>query len=47
MARQSLAGLIVSIATLVWTIYNDQRSHTPDPEPDAIARQFRITACKI
>jgi hypothetical protein len=35
----------VSIATLAWTIYNDQRSHTPGPEaePDAIARQVRIT----
>jgi hypothetical protein len=29
----SLASLIVSIATLAWTIYNDQRSHTPDPPP--------------
>jgi hypothetical protein len=39
----SLASLIVSIATLAWTIYNDQRSHTPDPKPDTIARQVRIT----
>ena len=39
----SLASLIVSIATLAWTIYNDQRSHTPDPPPDSIARQVRIT----
>lgn len=39
----SLASLIVSIATLAWTIYNDQRSHTHDPKPDAIARQVRIT----
>ena len=39
----SLASLIVSIATLAWTIYNDQRSHAPDPKPDAIARQVRIT----
>ena len=39
----SLAGLIVAIATLAWTIYNDQRDRTPDPEPDAIARQVRIT----
>jgi hypothetical protein len=27
----SLASLIVSIATLAWTIYNDQRHRTPDP----------------
>ncbi len=39
----SLASLIVSIATLAWTIYNDQRNHTPHPPPDSIARQVRIT----
>jgi hypothetical protein len=39
----SLATLIVAIATLAWTIYNDQRKHTPDPPPAAIARQVRIT----
>lgn len=39
----SLASLIVSIATLAWSIYNDQRSHTPGPKPDAIARQVRVT----
>jgi hypothetical protein len=38
----SLASLIVSTATLAWTIYNDQRSHTPDPPPESIARQVRI-----
>ena len=39
----SLASLIVSIATLAWTIYNDQRDHTPDPKPDAIAHEIRVT----
>ncbi len=39
----SLASLIVAIATLAWTIYNDQRKHTPDPPPSSIARQVRIT----
>src|SRR5215472_871264 len=39
----SLASLIVAIATLAWTIYNDQRKHTPDPPPDSLARQVRIT----
>jgi hypothetical protein len=39
----SLAGLIVAIATLAWTIYNDQRNHTPEPPPEIIARQVRIT----
>jgi hypothetical protein len=32
----------VAIATLAWTIYNDQRKHTPDPPPSSIARQVRI-----
>jgi hypothetical protein len=39
----SLASLIVSIATLAWTIYNDLRADNPDPQPDAIARQVHIT----
>jgi hypothetical protein len=39
----SLADLIVAIATLAWTIYNDRRKQTPDPPPDSIARQVRIT----
>ncbi len=39
----SLASLIVAIATLAWTIYNDQRGHTTDPPPDSVARQIRIT----
>ena len=33
----SLASLIVAIATLAWTIYNDRRKQTPDPPPDSIA----------
>ena len=39
----SLASLIVAIATLAWTIYDDQRKHTSDPPPNSIARQVRIT----
>jgi hypothetical protein len=41
----SLGGLIVSVATLAWTIYNDQRNRNKDQEPkaDSIARQVRIT----
>ena len=39
----SLASLIVAAATLAWTIYNDQLTRTPDPPPDSIARQVRIT----
>jgi hypothetical protein len=40
----SLAGLIVAIATLAWTIYTDQRDRKPEPPPaSTIARQVRIT----
>lgn len=39
----SLASLIVAIADLAWTIYNDKRKNTPDPQPDSVARQVRIT----
>jgi len=40
----SLASLIVSIASLAWTIYNDRRKQDPGPPPaDSIARQVRIT----
>jgi len=40
----SLAGLIVAVATLAWTIYNDRRGRTAEPPPpEVIARQVRIT----
>jgi hypothetical protein len=40
----SLASLIVSIAGLAWTIYNDRRTRTSEPPPPgSIARQVRIT----
>jgi hypothetical protein len=41
----ALASLIVAVATLAWTIYNDQRnrSHERAPEADSIARQVRVT----
>jgi hypothetical protein len=39
----SLASLIVAIATLAWTIYNDQRKRQINPPPESIARQVRIT----
>ena len=42
--RFSLASLIVSIASLAWTIYNDRRKHSQEPPPpESIARQVRIT----
>ena len=35
----------MSVATLAWTIHNDQRnrSHEREPEADSVARQVRIT----
>jgi hypothetical protein len=39
----SLASLIVAVATLAWTIYNDLRDRTPDPPPSTVARQVRST----
>ena len=39
----SLASLIVAIATLAWTIYNDQRNRTPSPPAEGIASQARNT----
>ncbi len=43
----SLGALIVSIATLAWTIYNDQRNRASEakvqaPEEESVARQVRI-----
>lgn len=39
----SLAGLIVAIATLAWTIYTDQRDRKLEPpSASTIARQVRI-----
>ena len=39
----SLAILIVAVATLAWTIYNDHRNRAQEPQPSSIARQVRIT----
>ena len=43
----ALASLIVAIATLAWTIYNDQRNRASEakvqsPEEESVARQVRI-----
>ncbi|MFE1477596.1 hypothetical protein ACFW6N_27580 [Streptomyces cyaneofuscatus] len=38
-----LAGLIVSIATLAWTVYNDIRSrNSAAPAPDTVVRRVRL-----
>jgi hypothetical protein len=38
----SLGALIVSIATLAWTIYTDLKTKTPSPAPDVVARTVRV-----
>jgi hypothetical protein len=38
----SLGGLIVSVATLAWTVFNDLRNKTPKPPPEGIARRVRV-----
>jgi uncharacterized membrane protein YebE (DUF533 family) len=38
----SLGSVIVAIATLAWTIYNDKRKQTPNPSPDVVGRQVRV-----
>lgn len=38
----SLGGLIVSIATLAWAVYNDLHKSTPKPDRDVVARQVRV-----
>ncbi|MFD3927306.1 hypothetical protein [Streptomyces sp. NPDC058614] len=38
----SLGALIVSIATLTWTVYKDLRKSTPTPQPDAVTRRVRV-----
>jgi hypothetical protein len=38
----SLGGLIVSIATLAWTVYTDLRSRTPQPSAETVARTVRV-----
>jgi hypothetical protein len=38
----SVAGLIVAIATLAWTVYNDLRTKTANPAPETVARGVRI-----
>ena len=37
-----LASLIVSIATLAWTIYSDLRKEKPDVAPEVAERELRV-----
>ncbi|WP_367130743.1 hypothetical protein [Saccharothrix sp. HUAS TT1] len=38
----ALASLIVSAATLAWTVFQDLRAKTPDPKPEVVARRVRL-----
>ncbi|MGH4024170.1 MAG: hypothetical protein ACRDRV_06245 [Pseudonocardiaceae bacterium] len=38
----SVAGLIVSVAALAWTVYQDLRAKTPEPSPAVVARTVRV-----
>ncbi|HEU0089725.1 MAG TPA: hypothetical protein VFQ77_19100 [Pseudonocardiaceae bacterium] len=38
----SLASLIVSVAALAWTVYNDLRAQTAEPSPAVVARTIRV-----
>ncbi|MGH3693746.1 MAG: hypothetical protein ACRDRX_07100 [Pseudonocardiaceae bacterium] len=38
----SLGSLIVSIATLAWTVYTDLQKQTPRPSPAVVARTIRV-----
>lgn len=38
----SLGSLIVSVATLAWTVYTDLKKQTPRPSPAVIARTIRV-----
>jgi hypothetical protein len=38
----SLGSLIVSIASLAWTIYISMKKKTPNPAPDVLARAVRV-----
>ena len=38
----SLGALIVSVASLTWTVYNDLRKKTPTPHRDVISRHVRV-----
>jgi len=38
----SLGGLIVSVATLAWTVYTDLKKRTPAPSRDVVVRTIRV-----
>lgn len=38
----SLGGLVVSVATLAWTVFNDLRDRAATPSRDVVARRVRV-----
>jgi hypothetical protein len=38
----SLGSLIVSIASLAWTVYTGLKTKTPNPPPEVVARSVRV-----
>ena len=38
----SLGALIVSIASLAWTVYTDLKKKTPQPSSDVVVRTVRV-----
>ena len=38
----SLAGLVVSVASLAWTIYSDLKLKAETPKPEVVARTIRV-----
>ncbi len=38
----SLAGLVISVASLAWTIYRDLKANADAPPRDAIERRVRV-----
>lgn len=38
----AMGSLIVGIATLAWTIYNDLKKKTPDPPSETVVRAVRV-----
>jgi hypothetical protein len=39
----ALASLIVSIASLAWTVYTDLKKHTANPTVEVVTRTVRVT----
>ncbi|MGV9248781.1 hypothetical protein [Streptomyces sp. NPDC003710] len=37
-----LASLVMNVATLAWTVYNDLRTRTPTPRTDVVQRHVRV-----